>query len=187
MCPPILPSQYLDGNVVDGTTYYYVVTAVDISSNESGYSNEESATPGVLSPEITIQEYQTGLCSFDGDIETEHSGYTGEGYINTDNASGNGIDYRVNILASGTYTFIWRFANGSSDRPARLLINGSQELSSINFPATGAWTTWSEVSAQVDLTTGEKDVRLEATSSGGLANIDYMNVTGQGIEQADCQ
>jgi hypothetical protein len=38
-------SDYTDNSVSNGTTYYYVVTAVDTSSNESGYSGEVSATP----------------------------------------------------------------------------------------------------------------------------------------------
>jgi hypothetical protein len=36
-------SNYTDPNAVAGTPYYYVVTAVDSSSGESGYSNEVSA------------------------------------------------------------------------------------------------------------------------------------------------
>jgi arabinogalactan endo-1,4-beta-galactosidase len=38
-------SNYTDNSVSGGTTYYYVVTAVDTSSNESDVSSEESATP----------------------------------------------------------------------------------------------------------------------------------------------
>jgi fibronectin type 3 domain-containing protein len=35
--------SYSDTTVVNGTTYYYVTTAVDGSGNESGYSNEAQA------------------------------------------------------------------------------------------------------------------------------------------------
>ena len=41
-------SAYTDNSVVNGTTYYYVVTAVDILSNESGYLSQVSATPGTF-------------------------------------------------------------------------------------------------------------------------------------------
>jgi len=34
---------YTDGNVTSGTTYYYVTTAVDSSSNESSFSNQATA------------------------------------------------------------------------------------------------------------------------------------------------
>ncbi len=42
---PLGSSDYTDNSVVNGTTYYYVVTAVDIGTNESGASSEVSATP----------------------------------------------------------------------------------------------------------------------------------------------
>ena len=37
-------TTYTDSSVLSGQTYYYVATAVDASNNESGYSNEASAT-----------------------------------------------------------------------------------------------------------------------------------------------
>ncbi len=40
---PTALTSYTDNNVVSGQTYYYVATAVDSSSNESGYSNQSQA------------------------------------------------------------------------------------------------------------------------------------------------
>ncbi len=180
-------SNYTDNAVANNTTYYYVVTAVDTNSNGSGYSSEVSAYPSAGSASVTIQENTAGFCSVDGIIESEHSGYTGTGYANTDNATGNGINWSVNILAGGTYTFTWRYANASGDRPANLIINGSTVVSGISFPGTGAWTTWNTVSSgSVTLTEGIKTVRLQATTSGGLGNIDYMNVAGDNLMPAGC-
>lgn len=39
------PSEFVDNFATNGITYYYVVTAVDTSGNESAASNEVSATP----------------------------------------------------------------------------------------------------------------------------------------------
>jgi subtilisin family serine protease len=41
----VTSSAYLDSTVSNATTYYYVVTAVDTSTNEGDVSNEASATP----------------------------------------------------------------------------------------------------------------------------------------------
>jgi len=41
----VTSSDYTDTGLTNGTTYYYVVTAVDTSSNESQYSGEASVTP----------------------------------------------------------------------------------------------------------------------------------------------
>ncbi|UCC71572.1 MAG: right-handed parallel beta-helix repeat-containing protein [Gemmatimonadota bacterium] len=46
-------SQFTDTGLTAGTTYYYVVTAKDTSGNESGPSNEASATP-TAPPELSI-------------------------------------------------------------------------------------------------------------------------------------
>lgn len=185
-------SVYTDSTAVNDIMYYYVVTAMDSSDNESGYSVEACAVPSADSDSIVIQENAskttTGLCDIVGIVDTEeHSGYTGYGYCDTTNATGSGINWKLHIVSAGTYTFTWRFANGSSDRPARLLINSVEEVASINFPATGAWENWTTVSIQVTLTAGIKDVRLEATTSGGCANIDYFMVSGAAPEIAVCE
>ncbi|MGA2915216.1 MAG: polysaccharide deacetylase family protein, partial [Sedimentisphaerales bacterium] len=43
-------SNYIDNNVTNYTTYYYVVTAVDTNGIESGYSIQASAMPSNLTP-----------------------------------------------------------------------------------------------------------------------------------------
>ena len=45
MVNPVLEASttFTDSNVTAGQTYYYVVTSVDSSSHESGYSNEAKA------------------------------------------------------------------------------------------------------------------------------------------------
>jgi len=185
-------SNYTDNDVNNNTIYYYVATAVDTNDNESGYSSQVSAIP-IDSNTIVIQEIESGFgsgfCDINGIVDTgEHPGYTGYGYCDTTNETGSGINWSVNITSAGLYTFKWRFANGTtSDRPARLLVNDSEKESSISFPGTGAWENWSEVSAaDVNLSTGIKDIRLEATGSEGLANIDYIMVIGSAPEVASC-
>ncbi|HAL44600.1 MAG: hypothetical protein A2Y12_18120 [Planctomycetes bacterium GWF2_42_9] len=180
-------SDYIDSSVNNNTTYYYVVTAVDTNVNESDYSNKVIAYPSAGSTNVTIQENTAGFCSVDGAVENEHSGYTGTGYANTTNATGKSITYSLNILTAGTYTFTWRYASTAS-RPANLLVDGSAILSGISFPSSGAFTTWTTVTtSSVTLTAGVKTIRLEATTSGGLANIDYMNVAGESLMPATCQ
>jgi fibronectin type 3 domain-containing protein len=41
----VIDSEYINTGLTNGTTYYYVVTAVDENDNESDYSPEVNATP----------------------------------------------------------------------------------------------------------------------------------------------
>ena len=95
-------SDYIDNSVVNGTTYYYVVTAVDTSSNESGYLGEASATPnestiynfaGITAADTNYNAFacDVDVFPFAGDsgnrssmVEATNSQYT---YISTDDAT----------------------------------------------------------------------------------------------------
>jgi pectate lyase len=181
-------SNYIDNSIVNGTMYYYVVTAADTSSNESGYSVEACAVPDSNGNSVTLQENATGFCSVDGAVENEWSGYTGAGYANTDNALGNGINWKTNVPSDGNYTFVWRYALVSGDRTGKLIVNGTTVVPSISFPYSGAVTTYIETSpVDVNLTAGINNIRLEATTVDGLANIDYLKIIGNNPQAASCQ
>lgn len=129
-----------------------------------------------------IQENQAGFCGVEGTIDSNNAGYTGSGFANANNAVGAGIDWRINVTAGGTYGMTFRYANGgTSDRTAQLLIDGSTVAASISMPATGSWTSWTTVTTNVSLATGTHDIRLQANISDGLANIDYIAITGDNL------
>ncbi|SEK49536.1 Por secretion system C-terminal sorting domain-containing protein [Aquimarina amphilecti] len=139
---------------------------------------------GATNNTITIQEDETGFCFANGTVDNNHTGHTGTGFINTDNVYGNGIDWKINGSA-GAYTIIWRYAS-TSNRSAKLVVDGSTVASNINFNTTGSWTTWETESITVNLSDGIKDIRLEATNNSGLGNIDYMQVTGPNVSALAC-
>ena len=177
-------SDYVDNDVTNGTTYYYAVTAVDMDSNESAPSSEVSATPNTLTINtITIQENEPGYVDVvEGTIESNHDGYTGIGFVNTANAIDQYIEWTVAAPETGTYDLQWRFANGSSaNRTGTVSINGSPQVSSIDFEGNGAddWDSWYLSSiVPVTLTEGINTIRLISETNDGLANIDWMEVTG---------
>ncbi len=128
---------------------------------------------------LTIQENTNGFCSVDGTVDNNNAGFTGTGFANANNVANSGINWRINTPSAGTYTLTWRYANGGgADRPSRLLVNGSTTLTSISFPATTDWTTWTTVSVNVSLPAGTVNLRLESINATGPANIDYLNVSG---------
>ena len=66
--------SYTDSSVTNGTTYFYVATASDNGGNESGYSNEASATPQAQSSEnVATADHATTYGSVTGTYEATHA------------------------------------------------------------------------------------------------------------------
>ncbi|MCE5185229.1 MAG: hypothetical protein LLF76_03790 [Planctomycetaceae bacterium] len=173
-------SSYIDNDVVNGTTYYYVVTALDAESNESGFSIEVFENPYVPSS-IIIQENEPGFVAVDGSIDNDNAGFTGAGFANTVNGINSYVRWSVNAPQAGRYELRWRFANGNTpDRTAKVLVNGAQQAASVSFPATGAWTIWTVTGiVNVQLAAGDNVIELTANTANGTANIDWIEVTGR--------
>jgi hypothetical protein len=180
-------STYTDNTVTNGTMYYYAVTAVDAVGNESAKSAEGCALPGSVA-NIVLQENATGFCGVDGPVESEWAGFTGAGYANTDNALGNGVNWKISVPSDSNYTFVWRYSVLTGDRTAKLIVNGTTVEPNISFPASGANTTYILTTPiDVSLTAGINTLRLEATTVDGLGNIDYMEVSGNNPAIVSCQ
>lgn len=154
------------------------------SSSSSRSSSSSSVASGVS---ITLQENQSGFCSVDGTIDSNNTGFTGGGFANTTNASGAGVNWSISVKTTGYYSFKWRYANvGSASRPADVIVDGNI-TSNIGFASTGSWTTWADSQSDVVwLDVGTHSVRLQATSSLGLGNIDNMVVSGTSVTAATC-
>jgi hypothetical protein len=136
---------------------------------------------------LIVEENEQGFCGVNGEIETEHSGYSGAGYANSDNESGASIAWRIETPKADTYAVEWRYALGAdAARSARLVVNGSTADDNLLFNATGEWDVWSTVKAQISLESGENDLQIASTSSEGLANIDYIAITGTDLTVGEC-
>ncbi len=124
-----------------------------------------------------IQENESEFAGVDGTIGTNHAGYTGAGYTDTDNAAGSGIDWALDFDSSVVKAFTFRYAS-TANQVADLLINGTNVASNILFPSTGSLSNWDYVTVYAAVESGESGVRLQAVSSSGLPNIDYIEIIG---------
>lgn len=127
---------------------------------------------------VTIQENDTGFCSYDGVITSAQNGYTGAGYVDINNSGGQGISYQVNVPTAGSYAVSFRYANTGSTS-AGLTVNGSS--GSLSFPRTTSLSSWSSVTKNVNLVAGVNHLRIRATGSQEIANIDSMTVGGNAV------
>jgi hypothetical protein len=73
-------------------------------------------------------------------IKSTNSGYTGTGYADYQNASGDYVEWTVTMASGGDYDIAFRYALGNTDRPLEIQVNGDVVDPSLNFPDTGGWS-----------------------------------------------
>jgi PelA/Pel-15E family pectate lyase len=123
-----------------------------------------------------IIEAESG--SFQGSVKNSHAGFSGEGYVDTDNHTGIYLEVEIESAKAGTHLLGIRYAHGKLDvRPAELRVNGAIVRENINFMPTGTWTDWTRISFPVELKEGPNIIRLTSTWVKGLVNIDNFKVT----------
>lgn len=114
-------------------------------------------------------------------ITREHSGYSGTGFVDFINKSGDYIEFTVNIELAGTYDFDFRYALGiaSGARPLNISVNGNSIASYYPFGSTGSWSTWVTTGdVGGTLVKGINTIRITATGYSG-PNVDYLRLEKQ--------
>ena len=177
-------SNYTDTGLTNNTTYYYVVTAVDLSSQESGNSNEVSATPDGT-PVILLSDGfedvpwdnlwdDNGTTTWEQSTANIYSGtnsaYTGRnlsGYLTTDN-----------LTTSSAYEMTVSFwFNGKGLETGDVLVqryNGTDyitwyDITAYPAYANNTWVQFSEVIEVIDDSQYFKaDFRLRFDSSAAI-------------------
>jgi pectate lyase len=128
----------------------------------------------------TRYEAETSPSACSGTIDSNWAGFTGSGFCNGTNSTSGYAQFTVTAAAAGTATLGIRFANGTtSARPADLVVNGTTAQTT-SFEGTGAWSTWVTKTLSVQVAAGSNTIRLNPTTSGGLANIDHLDFEAGG-------
>jgi glucose/arabinose dehydrogenase len=132
------------------------------------------AEPAAAAP--TRYEAESATIS-QGVVESNHTGFSGTGFVNLDNVVGSYVEFTVNSATGGTGTVAFRFANGTTaNRPVDIAVNGALVVDEQAFPATGAWTTWQTVTITAPLRAGANTIRATSTTANGGPNFDALDV-----------
>ena len=115
-------------------------------------------------------------------VSRTHPGYTGDGYVDFRNATGDYGLFEVYAHQDGDHLLNIRYANGSRTA-RRLTVNVGNSGTSyyVVFPSTGSWRNWREISIPVRLI-GDRQfavqnaVRLNTEGYHG-PNIDRITLT----------
>jgi arabinogalactan endo-1,4-beta-galactosidase len=183
--PAVSSAAFSSSRVSSSRVSSSPVSSAPVSSS----ARVSSAASSVVTErtEIVIEENTTGFCNVNGTIDNNNGGFTGSGFINSDNAVGAGATWRVKVRADENYILEWRYANASAtNRPGRLLINGNA-VATVDLPTTGAWNSWTIATANIGLKAGDNTIRLEGTTADGLGNIDSLKVVGNNPQPVECR
>jgi len=136
-------------------------------------------TPTPTPAAVTLEIQAEDATWDDAVVESDHSGYTGSGYVNTENTSGVWIEWTIDVSNAANAVCVFRYANEGSDRPMDLSVNGNVQTS-LSFPDSGGWTSWSTQTGDIILAGGSNAIRLTTTSANGAPNMDKMDITISG-------
>jgi hypothetical protein len=139
-------------------------------------------------------EYHFGLWTWTGDgdiyeaedatvvgpvIKSNNLGYTGTGYADYQNASGDYVEWTVTMASGGDFDIAFRYALSDADgRPLEIQVNDQVIDASLSFPDTGGWSTWGMTAPlSVTLNAGDNTVRATAIGASG-GNLDHLLIDG---------
>jgi chitinase len=128
--------------------------------------------PGTRGENATISQ---------GTVATNHTGFSGSGFVDYTNVTGSCVEWAVNLAAAGSTGLTIRYANGRTiNRPMNITVNGAVVASGLAFNPTGNWDTWATTSITATLNAGANTTRASATTSNGGPNVDKPTVGGGG-------
>jgi hypothetical protein len=140
------------------------------ATTSAGGPNVDYIEVDPVAPPAARYEAENALVS-QGLVESNHAGFSGTGFVNYDNVTGSYVEFTVNRTSAGPATVVLRFANGTAvNRP--LNVNGTV----LDFPGTGAWTTWTTRNLTLNLNAGANTIRATATTVNGGPNLDYLEL-----------
>ncbi|MBN2736536.1 MAG: carbohydrate-binding protein [Spirochaetales bacterium] len=137
---------------------------------------QTTPAPTPMAETLLTLEGEDGYCS-DGYVESQYPGFSGQGYINTANASGTYLEWQLDASVAGNARITFVYANGSANnRPLELAINGQVKTASIDFISTSTWENWTSIETTVNLISGRNVIRMTSLGSEGAPNLDKIDI-----------
>jgi hypothetical protein len=153
------------------------------NATEGPHGGVAASVPGTLQAE----NYDTGgqglaynVTSVNGSangyrpdgVDLEATADAGRGYNLGWTAGGQWFRYTVNAATAGPYTVSFRVSSPAGATDAFHLANasGTNLSGAVNTPATGAWQTWTTVTATVTLPAGQQVLTLAEDNGGWNIN-----------------
>ncbi|PFG13546.1 TIM-barrel domain-containing protein [Bacillus sp. es.036] len=134
--------------------------------------NQEVVLSGVKKP-----GYEAEYAELNGvSTNTNHSGYSGTGFVDEFAQSGDSVKFEVEASTSEMYTLDLKYAAGNEDASREIFVNGTK-VSDLFLGKTNDWDTWNNEAIDVNLNAGFNtiEVRYGSASYSGI-NLDSLSI-----------
>ncbi|MEV7084776.1 family 16 glycoside hydrolase [Streptomyces sp. NPDC093085] len=153
----------------------------ELWSTEAWYTL--NARPGPEEP-VTSYDAESGKLAGGAGIATEHSGYTGGGFVDGFGTAGASVTVEVTAPAKGAYDVGLRYANGpnpfTGTKTLGVSVNGGQAKQT-SLPSTGPWNRWSTKTERLTLNKGRNTITyIHRPEDTGHVNLDMIEVRKPG-------
>ena len=109
-------------------------------------------------------------------INTDHTGYTGAGFVDHFAETYDSVSFYINIPQNGNYSLSFRYANSWIEADRMVLLNGDY-AGTITMPTLPNWDSWSNSDLNLNLNAGIHQVILYYSESNtGAINLDSLQV-----------
>jgi lysophospholipase L1-like esterase len=116
-------------------------------------------------------------------VNTNHPGYTGSGFVDAYWNFGGTVTFTVNVPAAGKYNVTARYANAANNPATVSLIVNGTKIKQTSLPLLANWDTWGNQTETVTLNAGANTIAYKYDSGDtGIINLDNIQVTPTPIE-----
>ena len=155
-------------------------------------AGQQTVTAGPWTPKPVPSCQFGALCEAEGldlnglSVASDHSGYTGSGFVAGFTDSGDSVSFQVKAATAGTYELATRYANATGgdgkDVTRTLSVSaGGGTAATLSLPTTADWNTWAVATVPVTLKAGDNTVTVaRAASDSGNVNLDSLAVVPTG-------
>ncbi|EHR61068.1 family 16 glycoside hydrolase [Saccharomonospora cyanea] len=135
-------------------------------------------------PPVTTYEAEEAKLSGGAAIDTDHTGYSGGGFVDGYGTEGASTTFHVTVEKGGTYDVGLRYSNGPNPfqgtKTLGVSVNG-REVTRTHLPSTGDWESWSTGTESLKLRAGANTITYtHGPDDTGHVNLDLITVHRKG-------
>lgn len=123
-------------------------------------------------------EAEDGALGGGAQVDTDHAGYTGSGFVDEFGVEGDSVTVTVTVPESRRYGIVPRWTNGTTATATRTVSVDSAEVGRIKLQPTADWDTWNaEGGTAAYLSAGTHTVTLSVEAGDtGYVNLDSVTL-----------